>query len=71
MTTFWRATAPFLFLSIYIHCLNIEARLKFPEYCLYHGYPTETHTIHTADGYNLRFFRLQGSSCFTQPKTPR
>ena len=26
---------------------NIEARLKFPEYSLYHGYPTQTHTIRT------------------------
>jgi hypothetical protein len=47
------------FLSI---CLsNPERSLLFPEYCLYHGYPTETHMIKTKDMYNLKFFRLQGN----------
>ena len=41
---------------------SVEATLNFPQYCAYHGYPTDTHIIHTYDGYNLKFFRLQGKS---------
>lgn len=41
---------------------NPEAKLGFAEYCLYHGYPTETHIIRTKDFYNLKFFRLQAKN---------
>ena len=51
-----------IFLALYQRTTtNPEARLKFAEYCAYHAYPTETHIFQTQDGYNLKFFRLQGN----------
>lgn len=58
-----------LFLSaISLSSANPETTLLFPEYCLYHGYPTETHMIRTKDFYNLKFFRLQGNDYEIQLK---
>lgn len=60
-----------LFSAIALTSANPETRLLFPEYCLYHGYPTETHIIRTKDFYSLKFFRLQGILYSTQPKIRR
>lgn len=48
---------------------NVLASLEFPEYCLYYGYPTETHLIKTEDNYTLKFFRVQGKFGITQQRT--
>lgn len=50
-----------VFVLLTIVSSNPETKLAFPEYCIYHGYPTETHIIKTKDLYNLKFFRLQGN----------
>jgi len=33
--------------------IHPEARLPFPEYCSFFGYPSETHHVTTPDGYIL------------------
>jgi Partial alpha/beta-hydrolase lipase region len=50
---------------------NLERHLRFFEYCSYHGYPVEDHIVSTQDNYNLQFYRIQGNTPPTQPRTPR
>lgn len=57
-----------ILISVCIASAKPQARLAFAQYCLYHGYPTQTHIIRTHDGYNLKFFRLQGRCARIQPK---
>jgi len=64
-------------LLLLVNLIAIQARLDpfdfldFFEYCSAKGYPVEDHVISTEDHYNLRFYRIQGKSFTTQPKTPK
>lgn len=55
-------TVTLLFIqSLHAHT-HSEAKSDFPEYCQIFKYPVQTHTINTADGYILTFYRIQAKN---------